>query len=209
MIGRLLLWGLAALVYAVFFVWYTPLGGPLTTAEIDHFTSLLTQEGRDPERVAALRRFMEDDDGGQFIMVNLLHMQADPPTLSATGPGADADALLGHYMEHMYPALAQRACHPVFAGTAVYGAMDLVGIEGAETWSQAALMRYRSRRDLLEIATNPAFGGRHEYKLAALEKTIAFPVEPGFYLSDPRLLLALLLLVVAGAIDALLYRRRG
>ena len=50
--------------------------------------------------------------------------------------------------------------------------------EGMETWTQGAGMRYRSRRDLLEIATNPAFRGSHEFKVAAMRKTIAFPIDP-------------------------------
>jgi hypothetical protein len=62
-----------------------------------------------------------------------------------------------------------------------------------ETWSIAAGMRYRSRRDLLEIGTNPAFSGRHEFKIAAMQKTIAFPIDPWFQLGDPRLVLALVL----------------
>lgn len=209
MSARRLLWLLPAVVYALFWIWYTPLGGPLSAAEIEHYSALLARDGSEPERVANLRRFMEEDRGHQFVMVNLLHLQAQPQTLPATGAGADAEALLGHYMEHMYPALARRACHPVFAGTAVAGAMDLVGIDDASTWSQAALMRYRSRRDLLEIATDPAFGGRHDYKIAALEQTIAFPVEPVLYLSDPRLLLALILLSVVALIDTLLPARRS
>ena len=53
-------------------------------------------------------------------------------------------------------------------------------------------MRYRSRRDMMEITVNPAFRGSHDFKIAAMAKTIAFPVDPWFQLGDPRLVLALL-----------------
>ena len=96
-------------------------------------------------------------------------------------------------MEHMYPELLKRASHPIFSGNAVFYSMDVLGIEGAERWTQAALMRYRSRRDIVEIASNPVFQGKHEFKIAALDKTIAYPVETQLYLSDPRLLLLLVL----------------
>ena len=33
-------------------------------------------------------------------------------------------------------------------------------------------MRYRSRHDMLEISSNPAFGGSHEFKVAAMAKTM-------------------------------------
>ena len=39
-------------------------------------------------------------------------------------------------------------------------------------WPVGAGMRYRSRRDLLEIATNPAFAGRHEFKVAAIPGSV-------------------------------------
>ena len=57
-------------------------------------------------------------------------------------------------------------------------------------------MRYRSRRDMLEIVTNPAFQGSHEFKVAAIDKTVAFPVDPWYSLGDPRILLFLVFLVI-------------
>ena len=66
------------------------------------------------------------------------------------------------------------------------------------------MMRYRSRRDMLEISSNPQFEGSHEFKIAAMEKTVAFPVSGGFGYADPRWLLAGLFLVLG-----LLIRRRN
>jgi hypothetical protein len=70
-------------------------------------------------------------------------------------------------------------------------------------------MRYRSRRDMMEIAVNPAFRGSHAFKVAAMQKTIAFPVDPWFQLGDPRLVLGLLFLVVGLAVSWLGARRRA
>lgn len=140
-------------------------------------------------------------------MVNVLDMAENPPSVAGAEPGESAQSLLGRYMEYMYPALLARACHPVYAGSAVSPALDLVGLPGAESWTQGALMRYRSRRDLVEIATNPVFAERHKFKLAALDKTVAFPVENQLYLSDLRFLLALLLFSLCSLIDMLIWRR--
>jgi hypothetical protein len=57
-------------------------------------------------------------------------------------------------------------------------------------------MRYRSRRDMVEIAGNSEFQGSHEFKIAAMAKTIAFPLDPWLSLGDPRLLFALILGVI-------------
>jgi hypothetical protein len=64
-------------------------------------------------------------------------------------------------------------------------------------------MRYRSRRDIMEIITDPRFAERHEYKVGGLLKTIAVPTEPTLNPGDPRLLLGLV-----GVILMLLFRRR-
>ena len=56
---------------------------------------------------------------------------------------------------------------------------------------------------------NPAFAGKHEFKMAALDKTIAYPVETQIYLSDPRLLLLLILLVGVLLVDMRISRRNS
>ena len=49
---------------------------------------------------------------------------------------------------------------------------------------------------------NPEFQGSLELKVAAITKTFAFPVDPWFNFGDPRLLLALIFLVVGFARSA-------
>jgi hypothetical protein len=83
----------------------------------------------------------------------------------------------------------------------VYSAIDITGIEGAEQWTDAAVFRYRSRRSFMEIISDPEILGPHHFKLAALDKTIAYPIEPSLYLGDPRLLLGLILLALTALID--------
>ena len=102
-------------------------------------------------------------------------------------------------MAFMFPELLSRACHPILNGSAAAPALDLMNAAGMERWTAGAGMRYRSRRDLLDIATNPDFDGAHAFKVAAMRKTIAFPIDPWLQLGDPRLVLGLLLAVVGCA----------
>ena len=198
---RLKIWLFPALLYAVFLFWYTDLEGPLSDAEVDAFLATMTASGSDPEIIAFIEKFGREDSGKQFLMVNNIDYNEQPPDVLGAEPGESAEQLMGRYMEHMIPALLKRASHPVLMGSAVYPSMDLVGIEGAETWDTGALFRYRSRRAFLEIVTNPAFKGKHHFKTAALEKTIAYPIEPELYLGDPRLLLGLILLALTALVD--------
>ena len=198
---RLKIWLFPALLYALFVYWYTDLAGPMSNEEVDAFVATMTANGSDPEVIAFMEQFAREDSGKQFLMVNNIDYVEQPGDVPGAEPGESAEQLMGRYMEHMIPALLQRACHPVLMGPAVYPSVDVVGIEGAENWDQGALFRYRSRRDLLEIVTNPAFSGKHHFKTAALEKTIAYPIEPQLYLGDPRLLLGLILLALTALVD--------
>ncbi len=205
---RGLLWGVPALFYVIFFVWYTELGGPLRPDEIEIFSGELQEVGLGPEQLERIRRFMEEDTGRQFLMVNNIDMNEDPPDVDGAEPGESADQLMDRYMEHMYVQLLKRASHPVIYGHAVFRVLDVVGIEGAESWDVGALFRYRSRRTFLEVISNPQTLGRHEFKVAALEKTIAYPIETVLYLGDPRLLLGLFLLSLTAITDIAVYGRR-
>ncbi|MDE0951828.1 MAG: hypothetical protein OSA45_11215 [Halioglobus sp.] len=191
-------WLVISVIYVAFFSWYTSFKGPLSQQEIDHY---LGKVNATPEELASFRKFMEDDDGDDFVMINIMEMYDTPLQIDGVEPGATTDEVLAKYMEYMFPAMLSRASHPVFRGNMVSPrTMDIMNAEGMETWSGAAGVRYRSRRDMIEISTNPEFMGRHEFKVAALAKTIAFPVAPFTYLGDPRLVLALLLGLIGCAV---------
>jgi hypothetical protein len=70
------------------------------------------------------------------------------------------------------------------------------------------LVRYRSRRDMIEIATAPAFRDAYKFKGSAMEKTIAIPSEPFLQLGSPRWLVAGAL-VTAGALLQLAQAQRA
>ena len=208
MSGRKWLWFVPTCLYLLFTLWYTNLSGPLTQAEMDAFADQMASSGFEPSAIQRMRQFMEEDTGRQFLMVNVMDMAPTPRRVAGVPADESSDQMMGRYMEHMFPELLKRASHPIFLGRVVFDSMDIVGIEGAENWTSAVLMRYRSRRDLMDIASNPIFAGKHEFKLAALDKTIAFPVENQLYLSDPRLLLLLILFAIVAAADILVYGRR-
>ena len=211
-------WLILGAVYIGFFFWYTDMGGKLSQEEIQIFIKKHEQniinDGVSPDseefqlRIDFLKRFMEEDNGKQFIMVNNIEMNKNPGDVVGANPGESADQLMSRYMEYMWPNLLKRASHPIFISNAVYQSMDLVGIEGAETWDQAALMRYKSRRTMMEIVTNPDMMDRHGFKIAALQKTIAYPVEPfGFY-SDMRVIFGMLIAIVGLSIRLFLTSKR-
>ena len=204
---RTWIWLAPTLLYLIFFSWYTNLKPPLSPEEVDHFVNMLLANGSTSDRIVEIKRFMEEDDGKHFYMMNLLDLTDNPPELAVTGPDASAAELMAHYMEFMFPELFSRACHPVFIGWVLADALDLSGIENAESWDQAALFRYRSRRDMIAIATNPKFLERHDYKIASLEKTIANPVKALFFLGDLRFAVGLILFALVSIVNSI-YRHK-
>ncbi|MFP6656055.1 MAG: hypothetical protein VCB25_10545 [Myxococcota bacterium] len=208
---RLLIWAIPGCLYAIFVFWYTDFGGPLDATEISSYLERFEKSGVPAEARDRIQRFMENDSGRQFLMLNVIDFSEHPPDVVGAEPGESAEELMGRYMEHMFAELLKRACHPTTMGIAVHEAMDLVGVdrlEDAEQWNLGALMRYRSRRTFMEIVTIPETRSRHAFKVAALDKTIAFPIETELYLGDPRWLLGLMALSGAALLDLAVVRRR-
>tara|TARA_B100000927_G_scaffold289750_1_gene286975 strand:- start:2017 stop:2628 length:612 start_codon:yes stop_codon:yes gene_type:complete len=194
-------WYFFIIFYVFFFIWYTNLSGPLNDKEIKFFMKVISERAvNDEQRIERLRKFMEEDDGKDFFMVNFLDYNDTPETMPATGKGASSSNLMNYYMEYMYPEMFKRASHPVFFSNVFFPAMDIVSAEGMEDWDNVALVRYRSRKDMLQIGLNPIFDERHPYKIEALDKTIAIPVETPF-LNDLRLILFILFLTLGLFID--------
>lgn len=203
-------WFALALVYALFFIWYTPFGGPLSDAEIEHYTEVLNKVSNSPERLKVWVGFMQSDTGGDFAMLNAIELREKPTPGPGIEAGDSSEAVLSKYTTPFLGLALRSAAHPVLMGKAAAPAIDLWGIEGAEHWSQGGLVRYRSRRDLmkqLEAISTSTDLGVHHFKIAAMEKTIAYPLDPWFQLGDPRLVLGLFFLVLGLGGQAILPRR--
>ena len=108
-------WYFFILFYSIFFIWYSNLSGPLNDEEIDSFMKVISERsGNDEQNIQRLRKFMEEDDGKDFFMVNFLDYNESPETMPATGKGASSSNLMNYYMEYMYPEMFKRASHPIF-----------------------------------------------------------------------------------------------
>lgn len=212
MTTRIKLWLFSMTIYALFVFWYTDFSGPLSDTEINQFVTTLSEQGSDPDTIAQLEGFLRNDTGRQFLMLNNIDMNRQPAIVESATSAQSADRLMSKYMAHIFPELLKRASHPVIFGTAVHTAVDITGIEDAEemaVWSDGALFRYRSRRAIMEILANPDLQDSHRYKLAALNKTIAYPIETQLYLGDMRVLLGLVLLSLTALFDNIRLARQS
>ncbi|MCP4465953.1 MAG: hypothetical protein GY889_06480 [Proteobacteria bacterium] len=201
----LLIWVITLLVYLAFRLWYDGLRKPLTAEEVEKYSRLFEQHAGAGDEVdlAVMRKFLEEDDGKEFIMMNLLQYNPSPMKHPDTGQDAQADSILQEYFRPFMGRVIRRAGHPVIAGRAVGGYLDAWNTPPDPGWHGAGLIRYRSRRDIIELSLASAkFQDLHKYKLAALKQTIAFPTQTqmGLYAS-PRVTVAMALALAAALLQ--------
>lgn len=197
------------LLYAVFIVWYGGSSKPLTAAEIDKYIERMTANfnpDNDPkmaEKVSrnneAFRTLAEHDDGKEFIMLNLLKYRdkAYYPDHQHMNYGDDALEADRRYSEGVQRLLLKFGGIPVFFGD-VQG--RFLHPQGVDDWDKTALVRYRSRRDMLEMVSHPDMATFGFHKTASLEKTQVFPVKPVISFIFVRSAVAVLLLILGVAV---------
>jgi hypothetical protein len=193
------IWFTAVLVYLAFRVWYDNWRGPLRREEIDAYVELIEgSELTDTSDLDSLRRFMEEDDGREFIMLNLVRLNPERVPHPETGEPTSAGKILGGYLGTFLPQLLRRAGHPLLQAQKVGGYVDSWNVEPDPGWSFMGYMRYRSRRDLVELVIAPDFFAAHPFKRAAMPNTFSFPTQPvvSFY-AGPRVWVGLVLGLIA------------
>ena len=171
-----LIWIALAGLYAAFFAWHQPLKGPLTQDEIENYLQE-RDAGTAPDFASAqaFRSFLEADDGRPFFMVNLIELrpQAAYPEGYATDitSAADADT---EYGRNVVQLLIRRGSYPLLQLTPHTVLLDSVGGQ-ADQFEHAVVVRYRSRRDLMDMVTSDAFKAAEVHKWASVERTLVAP----------------------------------
>jgi len=160
-----------------FYAWHTPLRGPLTDAEINAFMATQAATGgTDWADEAAFEAFLRNDDGRPFVMINLMeyretaeYSEKHLPSTEITG--SEAGALYG---QSVLPQLLLRGSYPVALATRYNTIINSVG-ETAGKFEAFAMVRYRSRRDLIDMLASDAFKEANFHKWASLENTLVAP----------------------------------
>lgn len=187
----------AAFLYLIFAFWYFNWKGPLKSDEIESYVERITasQSPTDPN---VLRKFMEEDDGKEFVMLNLVRFHEGEVEHPETGDVSSGPELIQGYFEPFTKALFRQGGHPVLVSRKKGGYIDSWNTAADEGFHIVGMMRYRSRRDLMVLASDPKFADSHKFKLAAIDGTTSFPtqVQAGMYLS-PKIWVPIILILLA------------
>ncbi len=190
------IWGAAALIYALFWVWYVGLKGKLSETEVEQYMQRFEALGLSADKLGNLHQFLAKDDGREWFMINLLELKS---------PKRESAKLLQSYSKTFMAGMFKRAGHPFFVANAKAKNIENLNCEHADNWTSAAIVRYRSRRDCAETLLDTFGSDHHNDKLASLEKTFAFPATTNLLMGSPRVLVAMVLALVAFFIQILLF----
>lgn len=185
-------------IYSLFWCWYVGFGRKVSPELIEQVMLHCTKAGgvwSSATHQRNVRKLLENDDGKEFVMVNLLAIKS---------PKRESLKLLKQYTDIFLRSLLKRGGHPIAQARALSGKIEFLNVPAEEEWHSAFLVRYRSRRDFALIALETADSEHHDFKLASLDRTIAFPAAPWFAMGGPKVVVALILALAAALLHLLL-----
>tara|TARA_Y100000385_G_scaffold287682_1_gene352438 strand:+ start:4287 stop:4934 length:648 start_codon:yes stop_codon:yes gene_type:complete len=198
MTTQLIIWLSAITLYLLFALWYFGFRRKLKKEEVEvYLKKLAAYDDYKDQDLRGLKEFLTNDDGKSFVMVNSILLKEKPDLVEGVEEGDKSLKVLIKYHKSFMGMMIKRAGIGIFQGRVAGQSVDLIGIENAEQWGISAINRFRSRRDFIEILIHPKFHEKHQFKFAALEKSIAYPVSPWFQLGGFPLTVALVLALLA------------
>ena len=186
------IWIIALSLYAVFWLWYCGAKGRLSKHEIETFISICEARGLSERALSNIRTFLEQDDGKEFFMVNLVEIKS---------PKRESRKLLMGYFKKFMSGMIPKGGHPFFLAEAAATNIENLNCDHSDNWSSAGIIRYRSRRDFAQVVLKTFGSEHHADKLSSLEKTLAFPSTTTLLIGSPRIIVALVLGLVASIIQ--------
>ena len=201
------------LLYVLFFLWFGGAGDPLSTQEADEILSEIRARAEaanghhDGDLLESFRVLTREDDGREFYMLNLMRFREKALYPKGSPYGDDPIEAANRYNAVVIPALLKRGSLPILLGS--YVGPFIPSTAPTDRWDQIGIVRYRSRRDMLDMAKELSSSGGGEHKWASLEETIVFPMEPIVDFVFVRGLVFVLLFGIGGSIALLVRRRDG
>lgn len=191
------LWVALGVAYLAFLMWHQPLRGPLTESEVktafgEYFEQM--QRGENLQ-AAKLIQFFLSDDGEPFYMINMNALPEDTPEIRQAA---------FEYGAYMLPRLLARASYPILSADVTNHLVNSLG-PGLEKPEKLIVVRYRSRRDFMEVISSPEFRIAIEDKRASLDGWYSAPGTAGVIVSMP--LIVFVLLICFGLVASTINRR--
>ena len=180
--GSKLFIGVLALLYVLFLMWFNSSEHPVSVEEAESrlvkiSESSLNAGGKVPEiGPDELHAFFAGDDGREFFMVNLIKYRdkALYPQELKQEMGDDPMLANDRYGRAIMPYLIKNGSVPIYMSN-VSG--RFIHTDGATDWDAVGIVRYRSRRDFLNMIEqiSQSTSSIMVHKWASVERTQVFP----------------------------------
>lgn len=172
------IWMFAILVCVMFGAWYFNWRGALSPSDVEQYMAQVNSNPNiSAEQRATVHAFLSNDDGKEFVMLNVIKFHGSKQPHPITGEPTAPLKLLSEYQKHFLGNLFKSAGHPLYVAWKNGGYIDTFGQAETPEYSLASMVRYRSRRDFADAIVNTGFTGAHAYKAAAIEHTFNFPTQ--------------------------------
>ncbi len=186
--------GVAASIYLLFRLWYYGLGRKASPEFIENTLQALQQKNLDASRIQTMRTLLEQDDGKDLVMANLLTLKH---------PINESRVKLTQYSKTFLGGALKRATHPIVLSTAIAGNLESLNAAEGDVWRNVFLVRYRSRTDMAKIVLETFDSPHHDLKLEALEKTIGFPAAISSMVGGVKILVPMVIALSASILHIL------
>lgn len=184
--------GVGAVILFGLLYWYQWSARTLSEDEIETYLSAIEAQTQIPggkHDMVALRAFLEADDGRPIYTVNLykFHEQAAYPAGSGfTGTGEQAYEL---FSKAMISLMTKRGSHPIYGSSWADASSD---------WDRIVVVRYRSRRDLVDLFATDTFADASLHKWASIRDHQRMLVQ-ATHIPDGKLLFLVLAFLASAA----------
>jgi hypothetical protein len=154
-----------AVAMGVLMYWYQWSASALLPSEVNEYMTKIEAQTQRPgarHDLPALRKFLVEDDGEPVYTVNLysFHDVADYPADSEFG-GTGTEAY-DRFSNVMISLMVKRGSHPVYGS-------DWADRSNSN-WDRIIIVRYRSRRDLVDLFATDQFAEASLHKWASLRE---------------------------------------
>lgn len=189
--------GSAALIVLALMYWYQWSARTLTPSEVDAYMAVIETQTQNPggrHDLPALRKFLEQDDGQPVYTVNLYSFLETADYLEDSEFSGTGEEAYDRFSSVMIPLMIKRGSHPIYGSSWADRANS--------AWDRVVIVRYRSRRDLVDLFATDAFAEASVHKWASLRGHERMLVQ-ALHIPDGRYLIALIALIVGTGVYAI------
>jgi hypothetical protein len=153
----------AGATYIALLFWYEWSARTLSPSEVDDYMAVIEGQTQVPgarHDLPALRSFLEQDDGKPVYTVNMYRFHDIASYPQGSGYGGTGEQAYERFSKVMIPLMISRGSHPIYGS-------NWVDVSNSR-WDRIVIVRYRRRRDLVDLFATDDFADASLHKWASL-----------------------------------------